>query len=134
MDQLVNLIERYQADAARLSSKVALHFKVDNLFCAWREGAIPSQGAVEGISFKFHGSGCYFQTDILRVDVDFGPGGRVDGFDAGRLSRYVTENQVDSSFGFLEFQNALEALLAIGVIAKPGTPPSSHLFYFRQSA
>jgi hypothetical protein len=54
------------------------------------EPTIPHAGTLpSGRTFSFHGFGCYFQCGQVVVDVDFGPDGRIDGFDAWRLSLFA---------------------------------------------
>lgn len=86
-------------------------------------------------AYHFHGIGCYFDLPGLRIGVDFGPGGRHDGFDGWRLWRFARENPtvkcplgIENDNGS-SFEQALERLARTGIIVRPGTSPGHALFY-----
>lgn len=60
----------------------------------WRQQGLPQTGHIDpgrGIPYFFHGIGCCVHLRSGRVDWDFGHGGRADGFDAWRLSRFAAD-------------------------------------------
>lgn len=132
-DRLHTLIMKYQDAAQRASSILREEYAVEDLFRAYRSSQIPREGEVRGISFRFHGSGCYFCSDQTRVDVDFGPKGRVDGFDAGRLLRFAQETLNCHELDFDQVQKLLAESLDQGELVRPGISPSSHLYYLNNS-
>jgi hypothetical protein len=58
----------------------------------WRSGKIKRCGVVKNdITYELHGTGCAVSLPRVHVDFDYGPGGRVDGFDVWRLFVYASE-------------------------------------------
>jgi hypothetical protein len=58
----------------------------------WRSGKIRRCGVVKGnVTYELHGVGCAVNLPHVLVDFDYGPDGRVDGFDAWRLIIYASE-------------------------------------------
>lgn len=58
----------------------------------WRSGKIKRCGIVkEKITYELHGAGCAVNLPHALVNFDYGPGGRIDGFDVWRLYLYATE-------------------------------------------
>ena len=91
--ELRSLILDYQsrvADACRLLRN-RLGLRIDNKF-SWRLPRIPKKGWLDDektISYDFHGLGCSVMFGEVDVDFDIGPGGRIDGFNAWRLSLFA---------------------------------------------
>jgi hypothetical protein len=74
--------------------------------------------------------GCRFEISGRIIEVDFGPSGRHDGFDAWRLQQYA-----ESAFEWLDLRSAainrsLRSLESTGLIIRPDWNPSPHLYYF----
>ena len=59
----------------------------------YRSHGIPKEGEVGGSYYCFHGIGCHVEYQGRVVDFNFGDGGRIDGFDLWRLSRYGERNE-----------------------------------------
>ncbi|WP_323155629.1 DUF6896 domain-containing protein [Pseudomonas alvandae] len=58
----------------------------------WGSGKIKRCGVVKGnVTYELHGVGCAVNLSHVLVDFDYGPGGRIDGFDAWRLFIYASE-------------------------------------------
>lgn len=132
MLQAKRLADEYVGDAYDVVSVLRRHYPYQNLLQGRRTGSIPQQGDLpEGIRFEFHGIGCLFQTASKKLDLDFGPDGRCDGFDAWRLHLFANENDLDVGKPTLaEIEEGLAQLERIGEIEKPRTDPSPHLYYF----
>jgi hypothetical protein len=91
---LDGLIRRY-VDAAEWVLRLLRdsHGISDPLSAYWG-GAVPQSGRLSndlGGQYCFHGVGCYFTLNDLRIDVDFEPGQAAVGFDAWRLVRFARE-------------------------------------------
>jgi len=57
---------------------------------AWRNDGLPQKGQLsDDVRYEFHGVGCLLVFPEYEVDFDFGPDGRIDGFDLWRLGLYV---------------------------------------------
>lgn len=128
------LINDYQNVVRKVVAALRVGFGCNNLLAAWHDGKIPKDGVINEIEFSFHGVGCRGIVDGLEVDFDFGPDGRIDGFDAWRLWNFATERPVAyPQFQQLkEVEAALERLARSGEIECPETHPSRHLFYLRR--
>jgi hypothetical protein len=103
-----------------------------NLLNAWKAGKIRQSGRLTQPrgKYSFHGTGCRFEISGRAIEVDFGPSGRFDGFDAWRLQQYA-----ESAFEWLDLQSAsigrsLQNLESTGLIVRPELNPSPHLYYF----
>jgi hypothetical protein len=58
----------------------------------WGSGKIKRCGVVKGnVTYELHGVGCAVKLPHVLVDFDYGPDGRIDGFDAWRLFIYASE-------------------------------------------
>jgi len=108
----------------------------ETLLRSRRINLIPKDGELsEGITFSFHGTGCYFEFENGNIDIDFGPDDRCDGFDDYRLYEFLEQTK---SGGYKElhdkyvFQGEFEKLISAGVIIKPDWELNSHLFYLRE--
>src|SRR5438067_5207775 len=62
-------------------------YPMTDLLRASRKGELQKEGDLPaiGATYSFHGIGCRFQVGTSVVNIDFGPDGRHDGFDAWRL-------------------------------------------------
>lgn len=127
-----HLIQRYQQAALQAASVLREQCGVADLFAAYRSGLIPDRGGLgeaTGWTYKFHGGGCYFKLGDTKVDVDFGPDSRVDGFDAGRLLRFAQETLGDQTFDYPSLRSELRLMCEQGELLYPELPPNSHLFF-----
>ncbi|HEX4793254.1 MAG TPA: hypothetical protein VH370_05655 [Humisphaera sp.] len=120
--RLPRLIAEYQRLASEAVEAMKRAYNRADLLRAWRTGAIKKSGklAKRHIGYEFHGAGCRFQVAKQIVDVDFGPKGQHDGFDAWRLWLLA-----DSSSGYADLdlpaiERGLAALEARRIIKKIG--------------
>jgi len=98
---------------------------------------IPKEGRLpDGIYFKFHGGGCFFEFENGEIDVDFGPDDRCDGFDFYRLKDFllytkksVYEELINEAVLKVEFEN----LIRNHVIYNPKWHPGTDLYYLTGS-
>jgi hypothetical protein len=129
---VLGLAKLYVEDAARMVGVLRRHFSCQNLLQAQRAGSIPRQGELpDELHFEFHGVGCLLSTPSKKLDLDFGPDGRCDGFDAWRLYLFASENELGLEKPTLaEVEEGLVQLDRAGEVMKPKTDPSPHLFYF----
>ena len=131
-DAVRHLIQRYQQAALQATSLLRERFGGVDLFAAYRAGLIPEQGELSemaGWTYKFHGGGCYFKMGDTKVDVDFGPDCRVDGFDAGRLLRFAQETLGNQAFDYSLLRSELRLMCEQGELLYPELPPNSHLYF-----
>jgi len=108
-----------------------------DLFAAYRSSSIPERGELGEVAdwtYKFHGGGCYFKMGDSRVDVDFGPDSRVDGFDAGRLLRFAQETLGDQTFDYPSLRSELRLMCEQGELLYPELPPNSHLYFLASAS
>src|SRR5262249_32871108 len=124
------LITKYSATAADVVAQFRQDCGQDDLLRAWRSRVLTQDGTMpSGLKFCFHGCGCYFERGFLKIDVDFGPDGRCDGFDAWRLSLFAKENSLGRDWTFESVQAALNQLESARLIVRPEWLPSPHLYY-----
>lgn len=88
-----------------------------------RSGTLPS-----GREYSFHGIGCRFEKDGVVTDMDFGPNGRIDGFDAWRLNIF-TESKGDAKTTIDLIQASLNSLEKVGEVVKFRSSLCSHLYF-----
>jgi hypothetical protein len=109
------------------------HFQTDDLLRGVRERTIPRRGTVDehGLTFNFHGIGCLIQQPDAIVDFDFGPNGRIGGFDSWRLLQFLEScNDYDTEqLPKEQLESEIQALVQSGAIVAPRLEPSPHLLY-----
>lgn len=131
ISSLAALIDEYLAAVRRCVSALRRELGTNDLLRGVVSGSHPRSGQLaDGTRYFFHGVGCEFEGPDLSVDVDFGPEGRMDGFDAWRLCQFA--NEVDAA-AELRDPGAVEAALRrmeeAGIVARPNLAPSPHLYY-----
>ena len=133
-DLLLKLINDYLSCANYVCSLLKESNKSgESILRAIRTGKIPKEGYLdEDIHYVAHGVGCFFEIQNTKIDVDFGPNDRNDGFDIPRLKIFL-ESQGSL---FKELNNEEETLsenfkflIRKGLISNPKWPPSEHLYY-----
>lgn len=117
-DWIGRMISEYLATARSLSQQLAAAFGQSDLLEGSRNKASPRTGRTpDGLEFSFHGIGCWISDGQKSVDLDFLPGGYVDGFDAWRLHVFARENSsIIEARTQPEVQLALERLLQRGLV------------------
>lgn len=96
-----------------------------------KKGQLP-----DGTAYSLHGVGCYFEKGNFKIDIDFGPDGRHDGFDMNRL--YLFSQNYLSTYDEInqdkdEFSNVFNQLIDGQIIFNPKWLPSKHLYYLSDS-
>jgi hypothetical protein len=130
------LVREYISCAKYMCNSLKNQFALEEepLLVAYRGKRIPKKGVLEGgIKYDFHGGGCYFEFDGGRIDVDFGPSGRCDGFDLYRLLDFLQSSEIIASkYNELDeetIRSELEDLVREKVIVSPGWYPNPSLYY-----
>lgn len=133
---LLSLIKEYISTAEKAVGMLRNTYNVVDLLSAWRQGIIPSMGQMpSGLCFQFHGIGCTFESNEVAVDVDFGPNGRCDGFDAWRLLEFARNGRIKEDGITLEqIRTGLVQLQEAGIVVCPNWLPSPHLVYLVAAA
>lgn len=86
------LIDDFLAQVEKATDLLELRFGTKCIIRLWRAKEIPQRGEIlDGINYELHGVGCRVYFPELCVDFDYGPDGRVDGFDVWRLYIYACE-------------------------------------------
>ncbi|MBF6029052.1 hypothetical protein ICY20_15005 [Pseudomonas sp. P115] len=89
---LENLITEYLAQVQKATDLLEQSFGTKNILRLWRSNKIPQRGSVtDDVTYELHGIGCSVCLSEICVDFDYGPDGRVDGFDPWRLYMYACE-------------------------------------------
>lgn len=133
-DDVLQLIVDYRRavrvgiDALRATSAID-----GDLIAGWRGGLVPRVGRLSSPSgrYTFHGVGCRFEIARRVVDVEFGPNGRHDGFDAWRLAAYAESAFEWHALTAVSIERGLHALERGGVVYRPVWDPSPHLYYLQ---
>jgi hypothetical protein len=130
------LVRDYLSAAQAAADHLRNNLGVEDLLRARRLGATPKEGWVDRerqIHYSFHGIGCTVEAGGDVIDFDFGPGGRVGGFDLWRLGRFLESRRQDyPGLRTIEQQKrAFSRLVEEGVIVSVDEMPSSHLFRLR---
>ncbi len=133
VEQMCALIAEYLNSVQEIKELFFTKFGEEDLLRARRSGVLPREGWLDqdrDIRYLFHGVGCLVESGDEIIDFDFGPKGRVDGFDLWRLRQFL-ESRVER-YPELATEEAQEAaftnLVAQGVIVRSGELPSPHLF------
>lgn len=89
---LEDLIAEYLAQVKKATDLLECSFGTKNILRLWRSKKIPQRGLVtDDVTYELHGIGCRVYLSEICVDFDYGPDGRVDGFDPWRLYTYACE-------------------------------------------
>lgn len=115
------LISDYLDAANDVASQMKSTYGIDDLWSAYVGGHLPKTGAIsklEGGTYRFHGAGCYFQFRDVQIDIDFGPHGSVDGFDAWRLVRFARETLGSEQFDLDSVKTELSRMNQSGELVK----------------
>ncbi|MFL1505410.1 DUF6896 domain-containing protein [Pseudomonas sp. O64] len=89
---LENLIAEYLEQVKKATDLLEYSCGTKNILRLWRIQKKPRCGMVIGdVTYELHGIGCCVYLSGICIDFDYGPDGRVDGFDAWRLYIYACE-------------------------------------------
>lgn len=100
-EQLLKYIERYVQTAKEccaflsVASGCDITRAYDNY--GW-QGVIPQVGKVNGVSYAFHGRGCFFKRKGLVLDVDFDTIGGCNAFDEWRIRFFLENNYPQETY------------------------------------
>ena len=137
--ELLKLIYEYQLHVLGFVQAIRTKFGVENLLAAVRSNDLPELGSLDDryeTRFHFHGCGCHFESDRGKIDFDFGPDGRHDGFDGWRL--WILAQSLPQDYPNLQRLAVVESLLGElvtdGLVTRPRWVPSPHLCYFKEKA
>jgi hypothetical protein len=132
--QTIELIKDYVACAKYVCGLLKeLVGDGQNFVGAYRAVGIPKEGYLEDdVYYNFHGVGCYFELLDTKIDIDFGPNNRCDGFDYHRLKDFK-HSQSGKYEGLSDeiLEQALRSLEKENVIHNPMWHPSPHLYYLQ---
>jgi hypothetical protein len=129
--RIISLIREYSSAAAKAIMALRDASGVGDLLHGRRSGKIKPRGHIANtnIRYQFHGAGCLFEVGGGTIDIDFGPEGRHDGFDAWRLCEFDKSVNPRRHLSLKLIEIGLGELVRSGTIFKPGWEPSPHLFY-----
>lgn len=98
-------------------------------------GIIPKDGIINDVYYRFHGRGCIFKYSNDEIDVDFGPGGRYDGFDMHRLKKFLKfrEDRFKDLLNDTTFNSQFNILIKEKIIYKLPNYLDDHLYYLDKS-
>ncbi len=130
----MQLIFDYQRATHAAVAALKNQFGSSNLLADLRAGKIPRKGSLDEYRgrFQFHGIGCRFDISKRVVDVDFGPGGRCDGFDAWRLHKYAESAFDWQSITLEEIEKGIQALELSKLICHLHNPMVQHLYFLNE--
>ena len=133
--QLITDFQRHVAKADELFRQ-RLHVQ-GNILSAWQKGEIPATGELDDddITYSFKGISCEVMFGPVRINIDFEPDGRCNGFDASRLSQLAWATNADSSFWRQNILNAeLVKVCKSGEIVQQSQSSGSQLFFLPHDA
>jgi hypothetical protein len=93
-ESLATIIRRYVESGELVLQLLRESHGISDPLSAYWSGVLPQSGRLStelGGQYRFHGVGCFFTLNDLRIDIDFEPGQRGVGFDAWRLVRFARE-------------------------------------------
>jgi hypothetical protein len=114
------LIGEYLRAAREVIARMSNAYGVDNLWMAYLKGELPQRGPLspeDGGSYRFHGIGCHFRAKDVDIEIDFGPGGVVGGFDAWRLV-YFARHTLGEEFDIADVRSKLACMFENGELTK----------------
>ena len=99
--EFVKLVRAYIRKSQELLPKVLADMGIEHPASnsAWVHCDAPWQGTTKsGVRFDKHGYGILLRYDGGEIDVDFGPNGEINGFDAWRLSGFAKVNDLSEPY------------------------------------
>jgi len=136
-EKLLELIMEYVACSKYVCSILEdLKGDQDTILRAVRLNKIPKEGYLEhGIYYNFHGVGCFLEWPNNRIEIDFGPKNRCDGFDIYKLQvfLYGKETKYAELMQRENLEIAFLSLISDKIIENPKWLPSEHLFYLKHT-
>lgn len=131
---LKEVILRYVDDAKRIVTALRSAFGCRNLVAAQKSDEIPRSGNIQdpslgGLTFQFHGRGCFVSTGRMRIDVELCFDSDAIGFDAWRLSRYASETLGITDADPDEIHDALDRLRDQNELCFSNDSPYFGLYY-----
>ncbi|NTW16531.1 MAG: hypothetical protein HGA41_03610 [Syntrophaceae bacterium] len=116
---LIRVITTYHRFIRRAIHHLQVTYHYDDVIQALKCGVIPRTGGAEEHPFSFHGIGCSMEIDGYVVNWDFGPGGRIDGFEAWKLWEFTHDHPEE--FGayaeLASLRSAITDLIAQGSVS-----------------
>ncbi|MBX0293022.1 hypothetical protein K3G63_21440 [Hymenobacter sp. HSC-4F20] len=111
--QLFACIEQWVQQADRLCCALRQAYGLDFTRIGWveRNACMGQRGRVNGIAYSFHGIGCYFENEGLKLDVDFDSKGDWHGFDLWRIQSFIEWNYPQLVSSLEPIEQGLTALL-----------------------
>ncbi|WP_419905546.1 DUF6896 domain-containing protein [Kiloniella sp.] len=104
-EQLIELIKLYTKTLDELSGELLNNLDIDDL-TLWISLKLPQKAEfkTKGLSYYFHGSGCYITSPGINIDFEFDLDCSVGGFDVWRISSFVSDNEAIASM-YPQFEN-----------------------------
>lgn len=133
--EILQIIKDYLALTCEYVAQLRQESGQQNLLRGVVTKAVPRKGTLgkdKKVKFAFHGGGCCIAAAEFVLDFDFGPNERTDGFDAWRLYHFAQSRRSTgrTSLSLEDFARALAEFEQEGLIERPETLPSPHLYYF----
>jgi len=137
--QLLRLIDRYiRAVTVMVEFPLQRGLGAGHPLRAWQEERIPKRGRFPkpfNGTYRFRDHGCIVNCYNRRVEFDFGPHGRTDGFTAYYLQRFVQLNKlVKREFGDLDIYAGIKVFGESNLVFEPKWEPTPHLLYLTSEA
>ena len=131
-EDLRKLIVQYQEAIRQLFPRVAAHLNVKLPIAnsEWVGLNAKQEGETsDGIKYFIHGYGITMNDGKVTVDFDLGDKGQIDGFDAGRLSRFADANRTKTRLKDVkEIDSSIKEAVASGEVMFSGYL----LYYLRE--
>jgi hypothetical protein len=127
IEHLSTLLSRYMDAAELVLQLLRDSYGISDPLAAYWSGALPQSGRLStarGGQYRFHGVGCFFTLDDVRIDVDFEPGQSGVGFDAWRLAHFARET-LGQELDAEEVEEELARSAEKGELVRRG-----HLYFF----
>jgi hypothetical protein len=130
--ELLQLISDYQRAVRTTVTGLMKQTGSKNLLADSRSGMFPRKGVLlsPNGTYAFHGIGCRFEVGSRVVDVDFGPDGNFDGFDAWRLHLYANSAFEWNEFTLDKIETGLAELTTAKIVATSPQALFNHLYFF----
>ena len=131
--QLYKLNTSYQQKVAEANSLLKTELETDEPQC-WQQKYSQVGNLGSGCRYRFHGIGCTVEFNgSEEVDFDYGPGGRIDGFDLWRLKRFLENRKPEfAEITETQLETWFESAIKDNEIVKLHSGEPDDLYYFAQ--
>ena len=130
-EQLLNYVEQYMqhAEACCAVLRAASGLDFTRVPRSERLAALSQKGEVQGLTYAFHGIGCFFKKKGLIIDVDFDMTGGCNAVDEWRMRLFLQDNYPQETYWLQHLPEGLARLVQQQRLHQVSREHDEHFYY-----